>query len=177
MSRIQKLGVVIGIALLLFGVYSFQDKALTESVSPTTVLDVTPFLILPPATTSTTTTVPPTTTVPLPVAKGSRGCPQFEPIFRKYGLLPVKTFSYIAWRESRCRIKAINAVFGKNGEIIWALNKNRTYDSGLLQVNSGHRESVKRICKADLDALLTLDCNLRVSKYLLNNGGLAHWSL
>jgi len=177
MSRIHKLGTVIVISVLLFGVYSFQDKALTESASPTTFLDVTPFLILPPATTSTTTTVPPSTTVPLPVAKGSRGCPQFEPIFRKYGLVPVKTFSYIAWRESRCRIKAINAKWGKNGEIIWTLNKNGTFDSGLLQVNSGHRETVKRICKADLDALLFLDCNLRVAKYLLNNGGLAHWSL
>lgn len=111
----------------------------------------------------------------LPASAASGSCPQFEPLFRKYGLEPVKTFSQIAWRESRCRIKAINAKWGVNGEIIWTLNKNGTFDSGLLQINSGHRGHVRKVCKADLDKLLTLDCNLKMAKFLLDNGGLNHW--
>lgn len=177
MARIQKLGIGILISALFFGSYSYKERAISESAYPSKPIDVSQYLILPSETTSTTTTVPPTTTVPQANYSDTRSCPQFEPLFKKYGLTPVKTFSYIAWRESRCRIKAVNAKWGKNGEIIWTLNKNGTYDSGLLQINSGHREQVKKICRADLDALLLLDCNLRVAKYLLNNGGLAHWSL
>lgn len=107
----------------------------------------------------------------------TRSCPQFEEAFRKHGLVPVKVFSQIAYRESRCRIKAINATWDANGNITWSLNKNKTWDSGLLQINSGHRERVKKVCKADLPALLTLDCNLKVAKSLLDNGGLAHWAM
>ena len=102
-------------------------------------------------------------------------CPKFEPLFEKYGLLPVDTFSYIAWRESRCRIKAINALWDADGNMVWSLNKNGTWDSGLLQINSGHRENVKKVCKGDLDRLMMLDCNLRMAKFLLDNGGLRHW--
>lgn len=102
-------------------------------------------------------------------------CPKFEAEFQERGLLPVATFSYIAWRESRCRIKAINAIWDENGNLVWALNKNKTWDSGLLQINSSHRAIVRRLCKSDLDALLTLDCNLRVARFLLDNGGLRHW--
>ena len=102
-------------------------------------------------------------------------CPKFEPLFEKYGLIPVQTFSYIAWRESRCRIKAINAIWDPNGNMVWSLNKNGTWDSGLLQINSGHRENVKKVCRGDLDRLMTLDCNLKMAKFLLDNGGLKHW--
>ena len=102
-------------------------------------------------------------------------CPKFEPLFEKYGLFPVDTFSYIAWRESRCRIKAINALWDADGNMVWSLNKNGTWDSGLLQINSGHRENVKKVCKGDLDRLMMLDCNLRMAKFLLDNGGLRHW--
>lgn len=104
-----------------------------------------------------------------------RACPRFEKLFQEYGLLPVKTFSYIAWRESRCNPLAINAKWDKSGNMVYHLNKNKTWDSGLLQINSGHRETVKRICRADLERLMTLDCNLKVAKYLLDNGGLNHW--
>ena len=61
-------------------------------------------------------------------------CSQFEPVFKKYAL-PAKVFSYIAWRESRCNPGAVNATW-ENGELVWTLNKNGTYDSGLLQINS-----------------------------------------
>jgi len=106
-----------------------------------------------------------------------KSCPQFEEAFKNYGLEPVSTFSYIAYRESRCRIKAINAKWDKNGNMTWALNKDRSYDSGLLQVNSSWVTVTKNVCKQDISALLTLDCNLKVAKYLLDNGGLNHWGM
>ena len=110
-------------------------------------------------------------------ADQSMRCPQWEGAFRRYGLKPVTVFSYIAWRESRCRIRAINGRWDKWGNLVWTLNANRSVDRGVLQVNSSWRTVTKRICGGNLDLLLTLDCNLRVSKYLLDNGGLAHWGM
>lgn len=107
----------------------------------------------------------------------SKRCPQFENAFRKYGLQPVEVFSYIAWRESGCRIKAINAKWDDNGNITWTLNRDGSYDSGLLQVNSSWKSVTKQVCGGSIEMLLILDCNLKVSKYLLDNGGLGHWSL
>ena len=60
----------------------------------------------------------------------TKRCPQWEPLFKEHKL-PTEVFSYIAWRESRCRSIAINARFDKYGKVVWTLNKNRTYDSGL----------------------------------------------
>lgn len=111
-----------------------------------------------------------------PAVAANRSCPQFEPLFKQYGLVPVKVFSEIAYRESRCRIKAINARWDENGTLIWSLNKNGTYDSGLFQINSGHAGHVKQVCKGGLSKLLTLDCNLKMAKFLLDNGGLQHWA-
>lgn len=111
---------------------------------------------------------------PSPASAATNSCPKWEPAIKAAGL-PVKEFSFIAWRESRCRIKAINAIW-ENGKIVWTLNKNGSYDSGLLQVNSGHRELVKRVCGGDLPLLLTLDCNLAVAKHLYDAGGLAPWT-
>jgi hypothetical protein len=148
-------------------------------------IDVTPYLILPPTTTTiaileTTTTT--TTTVPEPEDKRipsdkTKRCPQFEQTFRDYGLVPVKVFSYIAWRESGCNPDAVNAKWDKNGNITWTLNKNGSFDSGLLQVNSSWQTVTKNICGGGIKLLRTLDCNLKVSKYLFDNGGLNHWSL
>lgn len=135
-------------------------------------------------TTTTTTTTPVTTigetaTTTIPDDKyvgneSDRRCPRWEPYFKQYGL-PPKKFSYIAWRESRCRIKAVNAKWDDQGNITWTLNKNGSYDSGLLQINSSWRTVTKNICGGGLELLLTLDCNLRVAKYLYDNGGLGHW--
>lgn len=107
----------------------------------------------------------------------SKRCPQFEPLFEQYGLEPVDTFSYIAWRESRCRIKAINATWDSQGNITWTLNKNGTYDSGILQINSSWKTATREVCGGGIDMLLILDCNLKMGKYLLDNGGLRHWRL
>jgi len=107
-------------------------------------------------------------------------CPMFEPLFRAYGLKPVDTFSYIAWRESRCRIKAQNIVWNSRGEVVYALNSNGSFDTGLLQINSSWKTVTRNLCGPDavdkrMSGLLDLACNLRVAKYLLDNGGLAHW--
>lgn len=111
----------------------------------------------------------------IPKDKNKR-CPKFEKIFEDHGL-PVEIFSYIAWRESRCNPKAINAKF-KNGKIIWTLNKNGTYDSGLVQINSSWRTLTLQICKSrDLQILFDVNCNLKVAKFLLEQttSGLNNW--
>lgn len=107
----------------------------------------------------------------------SKRCPQFEGMFKEYGLEPVETFSYIAWRESRCRIKAINATWDAQGNITWTLNENGTYDSGILQINSSWKTATRQVCGGGIDMLLMLDCNLKMGKYLLDNGGLGHWRM
>ena len=111
----------------------------------------------------------------IPSDKSMR-CPQYEQAIRQHGLYPVQVFSYIAWRESKCNPQAINAIW-QDGKIVWTLNKNGSFDSGLLQVNSSWKTVTKDICGGGLELLRTLDCNLKVSKYLFNNGGLRHWSL
>ena len=106
----------------------------------------------------------------------TKRCPKYEKLFKEYGL-PVEIFSYIAWRESRCNPKAINAKF-KNGKIVWTRNSNGTYDSGLVQINSSWRTLTLNICKSkDLQVLFNIDCNLKVAKFLLEEtrGGLNNW--
>jgi hypothetical protein len=106
----------------------------------------------------------------------AKRCRKFEKTFKEYGL-PVEIFSYIAWRESRCNPKAINAKF-KNGKIVWTLNKNGTYDSGLVQINSSWRTLTKQTCgSSNLQVLFDVHCNLKVAKFLLEQttGGLNNW--
>ena len=105
--------------------------------------------------------------VPAGIPKDSKQrCPQWEPKFREHGL-PVKAFSYIAYRESRCNPKAHNTT----------LNRNGSQDLGVLQVNSSWKTVTRNICGTDITGLFNVDCNLSVAKYLYDNGGLGHWSL
>lgn len=106
----------------------------------------------------------------------SKRCPEWESKFKEYGL-PVQIFSYIAFRESNCNEKAINAKFDKKGNITWTLNNDGSIDRGLVQVNSCWKSVVKDICGTNLDGLLNIDCNLKVAKYILENtkGGLGNW--
>lgn len=108
-------------------------------------------------------------------------CPSFEPMLEQHGLHPVDVFSYVAWRESRCSPSAINAIW-KNGKIVWTLNKDGSYDSGLLQINSSWKQVTSDVCKTDygdLKVLLVLDCNLQVAKFILDNSssGLGNWRI
>lgn len=143
-----------------------------------------PMPIIVPATTTTTsssTTTTTTTTTTLPAkSTGVKRCPDLEPLLAEYGL-PADPFSYIAWRESRCNPGAVNAKWNEAGEMVYALNKNKTWDSGLLQVNSIHRNLVREVCgkqalRNNLAGLLDLDCQLRVAARLYDGGkGLSHW--
>lgn len=147
-----------------------SEQSVTETSSTIVTTPVTT-LNTPTTTTSTTTTIPDDEYVGV---ESDQRCPRWEPYFKEYGL-PAKRFSYIAWRESRCRIKAVNARWDDNGNIVWTLNKNGSYDSGLLQINSTWKTVTKNICGGGIEMLLTLDCNLKVAKYLYDNGGLEHW--
>lgn len=96
-------------------------------------------------------------------------CPQYEQdIARHFPRSVVKTMSRIAWRESRCNPKSVSAVRRSTGYP----------DVGFLQVQGSWRSVTYRICKPKRDhikALTNLDCNLRVARYLYDNGGLSHW--
>jgi hypothetical protein len=107
-------------------------------------------------------------------------CPMWEPLFAEYGL-PVDVFSYIAWRESGCNPKAQNATW-KNGVMTYALNKNRSYDTGLLQINSSWYSAVKKVCGDDavdnyMEGLKDPVCNVKFAKFIMDNstGKLGNW--
>jgi hypothetical protein len=147
------------------------------NATPTPDLDVAKYLITAPPTTTTTTT----TVALAPVTNGKRCNKATVNKLAEYGL-PAEPFAYIAYRESRCNPLAINARWNKQGEMTYALNKNGTWDSGLLQINSGHKERVRRVCGKEalannLAGLLDIDCNLKVAAELYDNGkGLSHWA-
>jgi hypothetical protein len=117
-----------------------------------------------------------TYTVSLPKSKKFY-CPKFESMFEQYAL-PSKVFSYIAWRESRCNPKAINAIW-KNGQIVWTLNKNGSYDSGLLQINSSWHKTVKQNLGYTPQDLMNPEVNVLFASWLLHysSGRLSNWNI
>jgi hypothetical protein len=126
------------------------------------------------------------TYVYLPTNK-SMYCPQFEPLFKEYQM-PSKLFSYIAWRESRCQPKAIgwNYKAGMNHLSCKVVTPKchavRSYDSGLLQINSSWRTLTSQVCNTSPGNLAVLkqpDCNVKVAHYLFANtsGRLSNWSM
>lgn len=107
--------------------------------------------------------------IPAPAHAKNPGCPQYEKALAKY--LPKNTvaaFSQIAYRESRCNPKSISAVRRSTGYP----------DVGLLQIQGSWRTVTIAICKpkgSHIKALTSVDCNLRVARYLFDNGGMGHW--
>jgi hypothetical protein len=94
-----------------------------------------------------------------------KSCPRWEAKLKAQGLVPVKKFSYIMWRESRCQEKIVSKP-----------NSNGTRDYGLLQINSSWRTVTRQVCGGtNLNVLLNSQCNLKVAKYLFDNGGIGHW--
>lgn len=117
-------------------------------------------------------------------ADQSMRCPNLEPVLEAYGLFPVETWSYIAWRESGCRRKAQNATWDANGNMTYALNSDGSYDTGLLQINSSWKSVTAKVCGDDavlnhMQGLKNVDCNLRVARYIMENskGGLSNWRM
>lgn len=111
-------------------------------------------------------------------------CPELEETLKDYGLYPIETWSYIAWRESRCRPDAQNATWDENGNVTYMLNKNGTYDTGLLQINSSWKTVTSNVCgkkalRNRMQGLKDIDCNLRVARYIMENssGGLSNWNM
>jgi hypothetical protein len=120
-------------------------------------------------------------------AETVKRCDKYDALLRKHGL-PVRTFSYLMWRESRCQPRAIGWNFkqGKshrNCKLAKASEYRKcaavdSYDSGLLQINSTWRTVTAQVCGSkwgDMTVLLEPKCNLRVARYLYDNGGLVHW--
>jgi hypothetical protein len=112
----------------------------------------------------------------------SKRCPQWVPLFKEVGLEPVEVFSYIAWRESGCNPQAQNAKWDANGNMTFHLNKDKSYDTGLLQINSSWFSVTKLVCGDDsvngrMAGLKDPACNVRVAKYIMDNskGKLANW--
>lgn len=108
--------------------------------------------------------------VPSPV-QAAKSCPQYEAALARYfPRKAVPTLSYVAWRESRCNPSSVSAVRRSTGYP----------DVGLLQIQGSWRTVTRQICRLrpnenHIKALTRLDCNLRVARYLYDNGGMAHW--
>lgn len=105
--------------------------------------------------------------------KAGQNCPEWEYLLRQYKL-PVVLFSYTMHRESQCRPSAVNARW-RDGKIVWTLNRNGTYDSGLLQINSSWRTVTRQVCGGDLTQLFDPVCNVKVAAHLYHESGAGHW--
>lgn len=112
----------------------------------------------------------------------SKRCPQWIPLFKEYGLEPLEVFSYIAWRESGCNPQAQNAKWDANGNMTYHLNRDKSYDTGLLQINSSWYSVTKLVCGDDavdnrMQGLKDPVCNVMVAKYIMDNskGKLGNW--
>lgn len=113
-------------------------------------------------------------------------CPEWHDALRNAGL-PVRVFAPIMYRESRCIPSAVgwNYKQGKShkncklspAHIYRRCSAVRSYDLGLLQVNSTWKSLTRRVCKSsDVLILLKPKCNLKVAAVLWNNGeGSSHW--
>lgn len=114
-------------------------------------------------------------------------CPKWEKLLKKYEL-PVKEFSYIMWRESRCQSKVIGWNYRSGtshrdcklapASIYRKCHAVRSYDSGLLQINSSWVTVTSQVCRSkwgDMSVLLKPECNMAVARYLYDNGGMHHW--
>jgi peptidoglycan hydrolase-like protein with peptidoglycan-binding domain len=121
-------------------------------------------------------------------AKVDRSCPKYEKLLKQHGL-PVKEFSFIMWRESKCQPKAIGWNYKKGyshrncqlspAHIYKRCPAVRSYDIGLLQINSSWLTVTAKVCKRParqiIKSLTNVDCNLKVAKHLYENGGMHHW--
>ena len=95
-------------------------------------------------------------------------CPQYEAaIGQVFPKTMVPVFSRIAYRESRCNPKSVSAV-----------RRTGYPDVGLFQIQGSWRTVTIQLCRptgSHITALIRLDCQLRVARYLYDHGGLGHW--
>jgi hypothetical protein len=109
-------------------------------------------------------------------------------MLRQHGL-PVRIFAPIMYRESKCVAKAIGWNYHKGmSHRDCKLSHARTYrkckavksfDVGLLQINSSWKTLTAQVCKTKLGNMFALqkpECNLKVAARLYNKGkGLSNW--
>ena len=114
-------------------------------------------------------------------------CPKWEKKLREYKL-PVKEFSFIMWRESKCVAKAVGWNYREgmshrdcklsHARTYRKCKAVKSYDVGLLQINSSWKTLTARVCKYEYGKMLILqdpDCNLKVASALYKQSGLAPW--
>lgn len=115
-------------------------------------------------------------------------CEKWHPLLREYKL-PVKVFAPIMWRESKCQARAVgwnykSGMSHKDCKLSHARTYRKckavkSYDVGLLQINSSWKSLTAQVCKTKLGEMLALQdphCNLKVAAKLYNKGkGLSNW--
>lgn len=115
-------------------------------------------------------------------------CEKWHELLREYKL-PVKVFAPIMWRESKCQPKAVGWNYKKgmshrdcklsHAKKYRKCQAVKSYDVGLLQINSSWKTLTASVCKTKMGEMLVLQnpaCNLAVAKVLYNNGkGLVNW--
>ena len=123
-----------------------------------------------------------------PASAAANSCPKYEPLLRKH--FPAKVvpvLSAVMYRESRCTPKAIGWNYrpgtgASNCKLSPAATYRKckavkSYDIGLMQINSTWLSVTRAVCKKQdiIRALQDPSCNVRVARYLYDNGGLGHW--
>lgn len=115
-------------------------------------------------------------------------CPQWHDALRKHGL-PVKVFAPIMWRESKCQPMAVGWNYHKgmshrdcklsHARTYRRCKAVKSYDVGLLQINSSWKTLTAQVCRYEYGKMLILqkpDCNLKVAAVLYDKGkGVSHW--
>ena len=115
-------------------------------------------------------------------------CKKYHKLLRQHGL-PVRIFAPIMARESSCKPRAIGWNYHKgtshkdcklsHAKTYRKCKAVKSYDVGLLQINSQHKTLTAQVCKTKLGKMLVLQdptCNLKVAAKLYNKGkGLSNW--
>jgi len=105
---------------------------------------------------------------PAHASAAAQSCPKWEPLLAQH--FPAKVvpaMSRIAYRESRCNPSSLSPVRKSTGRP----------DVGLLQIQGSWATVTRAVCKKPdvIKALLDPQCNVKVARYLYDNGGLGHW--
>ena len=106
--------------------------------------------------------------VPAHASAAANSCPKWEPLLaRHFPAKVVPVMSRIAYRESRCNPQSLSVVRKSTGRP----------DVGLLQIQGSWATVTRAVCKKPdvIKALLDPNCNVKVARYLYDNGGLGHW--
>jgi hypothetical protein len=106
--------------------------------------------------------------VPAHASAAPNSCPKWEPLLAQH--FPAKVvpiMSRIAYRESRCNPSSLSVVRRSTGRP----------DVGLLQIQGSWATVTRAVCKTQdvIKSLLNAKCNVKVARYLYDNGGLGHW--